>query len=256
MIIRILVLMCCIVTSAVSQEFTTAIEDNSFFIEEAYNQEENIIQHIVNGSAFHPGNVLETSFTEEWPVFSRTHQLSVTIPHFSSSDPSAQGIGDIMLNYRYQAIDVRGFAISPRISLIIPTGDNSKGFGNGTTGVQLNLPISKRLINEFVLHGNAGCTYLPDAAVGSSHVLITEYFFGGSVIYLTNQNFNVMLELLYTNSGSQVGRTYELIVNPGVRWAVNFGDLQIVPGIAFPFSFVSGKEMSGFFLYTSFEHYF
>lgn len=239
-----------------SQEFTKAIEDNSYFIEEAYNQEDRVVQHIFNGASFTKGNILESSFTQEWPAFGRSHQLSLTIPHFSQSSPSAQGIGDIMVNYRYQAVDEPGLAVSPRFSLLLPTGDNTKGFGSGVTGMQFNLPVSKRFTNEMVTHYNAGFTLLPEATFTAGKATVTEYFAGISGIYLATKSFNVMMEMLYANSGSTYGRTDELIVSPGMRWAIDIGDLQIVPGIAFPFAFSSGQQNNGILFYTSFEHFF
>ena len=41
-----------------SQDFSKAIEDNSFFIEEAYNQEEGIIQHILLHHIIFPQKLL------------------------------------------------------------------------------------------------------------------------------------------------------------------------------------------------------
>jgi hypothetical protein len=193
------------------------------------------------------------SFTQEWPVFGRTHQFSVTVPYFTDFGPNMNGIGDIMLNYRYQAIDEPGLAFSPRVSLVLPSGDAIKGFGNSATGIQINLPLSKRFSNEFVSHGNAGWTYLPQAKIQGSTGTFTEYFIGGSVIYLANKSFNVMAEVLYTNEGSSFGRSDKVIFSPGVRWAIDIGDLQIVPGLAFPYS-VSGGGWDGAFLYLSFEH--
>lgn len=238
------------------QEFSKAIEDNSYFIEEAYNQEERVVQHIVNGAKFSPGNVFETSFTQEWPAFGQLHQLSFTVPFIftSATNPASRGIGDLLINYRYQLMRGNGLAISPRVSIIVPTGDETKGFGNGVAGVQFNLPVSKRFTNEFVTHYNAGLTLLPNVQFGASKAAITEYFMGVSGIYLTNSNFNVMAELLYTSSGSSFRRTEEFVFSPGVRWAIDIDDLQIVPGLAFPFSFNSGAQSNGFFFYVSFEH--
>jgi hypothetical protein len=253
--IRTFILTAVVAAAAFSQEFTKAIEDNSFFIEEAYNQEKHVVQHNFT-AAPGTGSGVEFSFTQEWPVFGRTHQFSFTIPYFLDYGPNNNGVGDIMLNYRYQAVDEPGFAFSPRISLIHPTGNNTKGFGNGTTGIQFNLPISKRFGNEFAAHGNAGMTYLPNAKLHGSAVTFTEYFLGGSVIYLANKSFNVIAELLYSNDGSSFGRSDNLLFSPGVRWAIDIGDLQIVPGLAFPFTFVSGQQSNGIFLYTSFEHFF
>ena len=59
-----------------------AIEDNSFFIEEAYNQEARVVQHISTFS-YVAGAAPERdgSFTQEWPIGGQAHQLSYTIPY-------------------------------------------------------------------------------------------------------------------------------------------------------------------------------
>ncbi|HWH76104.1 MAG TPA: hypothetical protein VNT76_01990, partial [Candidatus Binatus sp.] len=48
------------------------IEDNSFLIEEAYNQEAGVVQHIWNAIYTKSGRShgWNFSFTQEWPVFS------------------------------------------------------------------------------------------------------------------------------------------------------------------------------------------
>src|SRR5262249_19639536 len=109
------------------------IMDNSFLIEEAYNQEPGVVQHILNvayglnrlhGSDEHDFGF---TFTQEWPIFSQTHQFSYTIPYSLTKIGSNtdKGLGDVFLNYRYQVfLDERtltGFA--PRFSLVLPTGD-------------------------------------------------------------------------------------------------------------------------------------
>jgi hypothetical protein len=236
-----------------AQEFSPAIEDNSFFIEEAYNQEEHVVQHIFNGVSKNP---FETSFTQEWPAFGQMHQLSFTLPYqFTLPKTTAsQGIGDVLINYRYQLINENELAIAPRVSIILPTGDEAKGFGNGVVGAQFNLSVSRRFSNEIVTHYNAGFTVLPKVQFTTSKATITEYLVGVSGIYLANKHFNVMTEVLYTSSGSKFGRTNELIISPGVRWAIDIDELQIVPGLAFPFYFNSEGQENGFFLYLSFEH--
>lgn len=255
---KFIFVMLCAAPCSFAQDFSKAIEDNSYFIEEAYNQEDRVVQHIINGVKMSGGNLYETSFTQEWPAFGLDHQLSFTVPFMFTSGitPSSQGGGDLMINYRYQLMREGGLAVSPRVSLILPTGDEKKGFGSGVTGVQLNLPVSKRFTESFVTHYNAGFTLLPDVQFGPSKATVTEYFAGGSVIFLMQQNFNVMAEALYTSSGSTFGRTDELIFSPGLRYAIDIGDLQIVPGLAFPFTFSSGTQTNGIFFYTSFEHFF
>ena len=77
------------------------IQDNSFLIEEAYNQEEGVVQHImnvvyaVNRHAGPDDRQLAFVFTQEWPVFSQRHQLSYALPYsFTDSDGnSADGSG-------------------------------------------------------------------------------------------------------------------------------------------------------------------
>src|SRR4029453_5898582 len=86
-------------------KFSETIEDNSFFIEEAYNQEAGVVQHIFNFLYFPtaPRNLFLT-FTQEWPVVSHRHQLGYTLPFAFLSD-GRKGIGDVFLNYRYQLFD-------------------------------------------------------------------------------------------------------------------------------------------------------
>ncbi len=47
------------------------------------------------------------NFTQEWPVFSQDHQFSYTIPscHLIEGADRIYGIGDMLLNYRYQALE-------------------------------------------------------------------------------------------------------------------------------------------------------
>ena len=55
-----------------------AVQDNSFLIEEAYNQEAGVIQHINNWRRLDK-NWFYT-FTQEWPIITQTHQFSYTEP--------------------------------------------------------------------------------------------------------------------------------------------------------------------------------
>ena len=85
------------------------IEDNSFLIEEAYNQEPGVVQYsfstVYNGDSRRRG--WSFNFTQEWPVFFQDHQISYTVPlyHFVEGPDRIHGLGDITLNYRYQAFD-------------------------------------------------------------------------------------------------------------------------------------------------------
>ena len=248
------------------ESFSTAIEDNSFFIEEAYNQETGIVQHISNAFYFSkPSRDFSYSFTQEWPVGSQTHQLSYTIPYLSIASGSAAGLSDIYLNYRYQLISPEDhvFALSPRVSLILATGNQDKGLGNGVLGYQFNLPFSQRIAEQWVYHLNAGFTLLPSVKAslptGDVKKSLLSYSAGGSLIWLATEKFNLMLETLVNNSAEigntgTIERATETIVNPGFRFAIDIGSLQIVPGVSLPISFANSLTRVGALGYVSFEH--
>lgn len=233
------------------------IEDNSFLIEEAYNQEPGVIQHI---SAFQymKNKTWLYTFTDEWPVPDEKNQLSTTIPVLSNGET---GLGDIALNYRYQAILTNRLAFSPRLSLLFPSGNYKKGLGSGVLGYQVSLPFSYLLSRKIVTHYNLGVTISPKAKnTDDSKSEITNYNYGLSVILLLNKQFNFMLEVVGNTTiiktkyaSTQISNS--LLINPGFRYAINFkSGLQIVPGIAVPIGIFSSKEQSGIFAYLSFEH--
>ena len=216
------------------------IADNSFLMEEAYNQEAGVVQHISAWQRSLRSAAWAYTFTQEWPLGGQTHQLSYTLPVQRTESPSAIGFSDALLNYRYQLrrADAR-VAIAPRLSMILPTGSTARGLGSGHVGVQLNVPASVTLTPALVSHWNAGVTALPQ---------LTTYNLGASMIWLARPTFNLMLEVTWL--GQSRGGAHDVVMNPGVRWAYNFpSGLQIVPGVAFP----DGKSV---FLYLSFEHRF
>jgi len=215
------------------------IADNSFLMEEAYNQEQGVVQHISAWQRDLRSRAWAYTFTQEWPLASQTHQLSYTVPLQRTARPSSTGLGDAALNYRYQLRRAAArVAIAPRLSLIVPTGSAARGLGTGHVGAQLNLPVSVTLGPAFVSHWNAGVTALSR---------VTTYNLGASMIWLVDPAFNVMVEVVWTD---QTARAHDVVVNPGIRWAHNVASgLQIVPGLAFP----QGRAA---FLYLSFEHRF
>jgi hypothetical protein len=216
------------------------IADNSFLVEEAYNQEPGVVQHISGWQRALRTAAWAFTFTQEWPLGTQTHQLSYTIPVQRTERPSHTGLGDAALNYRYQLRSAaERVAIAPRLSMLLPTGNSARGLGTGHVGAQLNVPVSVMLAPALVSHWNAGVTVVPQ---------VTTYNLGASVIWLARPTFNVMVEATWLERGG--GGAHDFVVNPGIRWAHNFASgLQIVPGVAFP----DGKSV---FLYLSFEHRF
>jgi hypothetical protein len=250
----------------VYDDYSKAIEDNSFLIEEAYNQEAGVVQHIFTGmSNFTPLKNWNFSFTQEWPLWNQTNQFSYTILYNSYNSGDIGGFGDLLLNYRYQLFGKEDFAaIAPRLSMIIPVGDKEKGFGNGTPGIQFNFPLSKRISEKFTINSNTGLTLYPNFTSNNINNeaianTLTFYNAGVSIIWLAGTNINFMLEIVTGNNNSIAGNgdiSYfnQTIINPGFRYAIDIHDFQIVPGLAFPITFAQSEKTSGVFLYLSFEH--
>ena len=248
------------------KSFVLAIEDNSMFIEEAYNQEDKVVQHISN-FVFLPNlkDNFQYAFTQEWPAFGLNHQLSYTLQYTSIRNEVANsnGIGDLYINYRYQLSYKENFvASSPRISIIIPTGNKNAGLGTGSWGMQLNIPVSKRWTSHFINHFNLGSTILfnfkkEEINYNKSQI---SYFAGLSSIWLVNEKFNLMFECISNlianpDFNNKDYYTNTIILAPAIRYGINIKKLQIVPGISLPFTITknSKTEMGGF-LYLSFEH--
>jgi hypothetical protein len=226
---------------ASAQDWPEAIADNSFLIEEAYNQEPGVVQHITSVALADDATI--ASFTQEWPLFTQRHQLSYSVL-WLWPEGGADGFGDVLVNYRYQLTgEDQWAAIAPRVSLVVPTGDEDRGLGTGTTGVQFNLPVSRRAGKWLAWHLNAGGTVVPDSSEDA-------WFVGASLIGLLHPRLNLLVEGLRTDGPGDV----EWVVNPGLRAAIDVGGLQIVPGVSVPFSRVGGQTTTSAFLYLSLEH--
>ena len=235
------------------------VQDNSFIIEEAYNQERGVVQHISTFARPSEGNAWNYSFTQEWPLGGIQHQLSYTLP--IQNDPDGTGLGDIGLNYRYQLLGNPEAAVvfAPRLSLLLPTGSHEQGRGAGAVGFQANLPLSLVVSPQLVTHWNAGATLTPSAKDPTGREATTVSLnLGGSAIWLLHPSLNLLLEGVWLSTESvSIGGTQRdevLLLNPGVRGALNLADLQIVPGIAYTFDVSSASAEDALFMYLSFEH--
>ena len=252
------------------------IEDNSMFIEEAFNQEAGVIQHISN-FIYNGGNFFY-GYTQEIPLADVKQQFSFGFSYASFKKPTdptnsnvkTNGIGDILLNYRPLVWGKNDWAlVIPRFTVIVPTGNAQYGFGQGGWGGQFNLAVTKRLNSKITTHYNAGYTVIAKADhhiysadgtptlayeknIGTSNV-------GASAIWLVKPKFNFMVEYVATFSksieddGKLVGLNNS-IINPGFRFAIDVGKIQIVPGLGLPFNFTSKHlDGTGVFFYLSIE---
>jgi hypothetical protein len=263
---KVLMLLCAVLfTSQLS--FCEAphwgIQDNSFLLEEAYNQDPGVVQHINSFQLFRKSGWAYT-FTQEWPVPGLKHQLSYSIPilDVDFENGKVTGLSDVALNYRYQLVGTGDtkLAIAPRFSVLLPTGDELKDLGLGGSAFQFNFPLSLVLSSKFAAHTNAGFTYAPHAKNDlEKEASIVSFNAGQSLICQVSTRFNVMLETTFQSVESVVQqdktqRTSTAVISPGVRWAYNFkSGLQIVPGLAFPIGIGPNTDYSAFF-YLSFEH--
>jgi len=237
------------------------ITDNSFLVEEAFNQEKGIFQNIFGMTRI--AGTFAASFTQEWPVPGQTHQLSYTL--LLMHDNRKSGVGDTLINYRYQLMEEGPGkpAFSPRASLILPTGDFNDGFGDGSAGVQVNLPFSKQT-NDWYWHWNVGLTWLERAKAsfqdGDLRVVrrdqLASPFLAGSAIYRLRPMFHVMLESVLnfdeTIEELDVKRETIFTLSPGVRAGWDIGEKQVVLGVAVPITWTSEAD-AGLFVYASYE---
>jgi DtxR family Mn-dependent transcriptional regulator len=267
---RALALLLCLAGPAFAQAASTEsakpepfkITDNSFLVEEAFNQEKGVVQNIFG--AMRSQGIWASTFTQEWPAPSQTHQLSYTVAVFNGDQ--ASGFGDTLINYRYQAAEEGPgrVAFSPRVSLVVPTGNRGKGLGDGTAGLQFNLPMSKQL-NDWYVHVNGGLTWLPraqgelrrDSARERERYDLVSPFVAASAIYRLLPMLNLMLESVVSFDQSPVqggtirATTYTL--SPGFRGGWNLGDAQLITGFALPVSWTERRHDTGAFLYLSYE---
>jgi hypothetical protein len=240
------------------------ILDNSFLVEEAYNQEAGIFQNIF-GTTRTEGGQWAAVFTQEWPAPSVRHQLSYTLVF---DNDGAGRVGDVAINYRYQLRtgEGGGTALSPRISLVLRARDEHS-LEAARVGLELNLPASRQL-GDIFLHGNAGVRIYPQvesnvfpSPVGlqAPHdVSLVNPFLAGSAILRVRPMLHLMLESVVLFEERIVARAATtrdtaVIVSPGTRFGWNFGEHQLVLGAAVPFEYGSDETISGIFGYASWE---
>lgn len=203
--------------------------------------------------------------TDEWPLRSYKHQLSLTVAgtHAGDFQGSGAGWGDMAINYRCQLMGngEAKVAMAPRLSALVPTGDHRVGRGYGGWGVQTNIPISIQHTARWVTHWNAGASWVPHARNEHHQAAgIVSVNLGQSTVWLASTRVNLLVETLWTSAQKVTGPgktrwSQDLYVSPGVRWAYNFkSGLQIVPGVGMPIGIGPCAGEKGVVFYLSFEH--
>lgn len=243
----------------IDKSIAKGIQDNSCLVEEAYNQEPGVVQHV--GCIRRQGRDWFFDFTQEWPLGSQTHQFSYSIPYswLRSEGQRTQGVGDMAFSYRLQALYESATipAFAPRISLILPSGSADKGLGNASVGYEVLLPFSKVVSDRVTLHANAGIASYSDVQGRQPK----NYVLGGSMIYAITRDFNLMLEMLReweeaVNPMGEIERERSFTISPGARYAFNLDAGQLVVGAGVPIRLAREAPDFGLFFYLSFEHNF
>ena len=251
--------------AAAAQDASAPIQDNSFLIEEAYNQEAGVVQHLQLFLYNWKTEGWAWTFTQEWPVPDQTHQLSFTalLSRVERHGGTDTGLGDFALNYRYQLVGSgeSKVAVAPRFTIFFPTGSYARSLGAGSVGLQVGIPASVVVSDRFVTHWNAGVLWTPGARdpQGDRAALVIPYA-GASAVFLARPEWNLLLEALWTRTESvsgdhsvEVGETF--LLSPGFRyaWTMKSG-LQIVAGVGVPIGLGPSHGQYSALVYLSFEH--
>jgi hypothetical protein len=119
----------------------------------------------------------------------------------------------------------------------VPTGREADGLGDGTVGLEFNLPASKQF-GAIYVHANAGVRWLPD--------IERRGFIAASGIWRATAMLNVMLEAIERFDEG-------VTLSPGFRRAWNLGEKQIVFGLALPVTRSGGSSEVSVLSYFSYE---
>lgn len=228
------------------------IQDNSFLLQEAYNQPPGVVQHVLTAERDPNGETLFV-FGQEWPLAGVRHQVAFAVPFFCPcGEPGRSvGIGDIELGYRYQALGAGGgrVHVAPELAVSVPTGSARLGRGADALGFGVTLPVSVTVAPTLVAHANGGIAHLAATGDGDGdRDSRTDWLLGGSVVWLARPALNLLVEGVRHADG--------FTLSPGVRGAINAGAVQIVPGLAMPVTFDDGSSETEWLLYLSLEHSF
>ena len=235
------VLLCLAAPSALQGQAAAPIRDNSFLVEEAYNQDGGVVQHVGTFAMGRMGG-WAAGVDEEWPVGGMRDQLSLSLAAFDGSGGTR--FGDVELGYRRQIIggSESRFLVAPRVSALWLQAEDSPGGSPSGLGTQVALPMTAVLTSSLVTHWNLSATLGPFRPMASA---------GVSVVWLMTPTVNLLVEGVWVG---QDGTPPVYVLNPGARFAVNTGALQIVPGFSFPVSLSGHEDADAVLFYLSFEH--
>ncbi len=257
----ILILSCC----SLAYAQPSRISDNSFLIEEAYNQERGVVQHIVLLDKDWHTKDLGLSFAQEWPLGGQMWQGAYAV----SADWEFKEVW-LDLQLRYQLWSRDGLAVAPSIAFSTSTAikeANSQIDNKFRVGIPISSELSQRL--AFHLNGSiesygytqSGVSGAFPSQLGMSYSAYVPEL-GGSLVYQIKPTLDILVECIYSKTikiftEDITETTVEAVISPGFRHAWNFSSgAQMVGGFGLPIGLTDDvPDVSGLF-YLSFEHSF
>lgn len=233
---KILVLISCFSFLSLAEP----VEDNSFLVEEAYNQDPGVVQFINVYQKSNKAKDWNYVFINELPILSRDHQFSYELPYSHVESTDKTGLGDVKLNYRYEIYGNEKFTTTGRLSYVTTTGKFEDGLGAGVSSYEASLVTSVKISEKWVQHWNVGASHTPKAKIASGDTADNNRFFWNlSNVYLLTDSFNFMLEFASSQKETTTGKNQtewgsQFIVSPSIRYGIDIGEWQIVPGLALP----------------------
>jgi hypothetical protein len=222
------------------------IVDNSFLVEETFNQDPGIIQTQFTWLRADGGD-WEGAVSQDWPLLVHRHQFSYTLPWDGGSLPAH--IGQAVVSYRYQIADVSDArpGLAARLSVILPTGREGD---DDRPGLQAAIPMTA-VWRRLHVHANAGLTWTHQVRSESGATAsLTSPYLAASVVWPTASMLQLMLEdvvefeALLDANARRLRRT-TMTVSPGLRGGWNVGRNQVVLGAAVPIDASdSGRSVS------------
>jgi hypothetical protein len=138
-------------------------------------------------------------------------EIPVEIIH-DDSDGTVSGAGDLLLGVKWRFLnnEQSKFQVGVYPQLLVPTGDHSRGLGEGQPGFVLPL-LAQKSWDKWTLYGNVGFWWR------SAHES-RDYFYAGAVL---EREINERLELgveLFGNSTKERGGRSRVGFNLGGKW--------------------------------------
>jgi hypothetical protein len=138
-------------------------------------------------------------------------EIPVEITH-DDSDGTVSGAGDLLLGVKWRFLnnEQSKFQVGVYPQLLLPTGDHSRGLGQGGSAFVLPL-LAQKNWDKWTLYGNVGYWWQAGAQT-------CDYVYAGAVLEREiNERLTLGVEL-FGNSSKERGRPSELAFNVGGSW--------------------------------------